>query len=127
MAQGVTLEFTNLDRFRQALAAYQGDTVRAAAGALFREGERIMTKCKQVYVPVDFGTLRSTGRVQPPVVSGTTITVTLGFGGPAAPYALIVHENLEAYHRPPTQAKYLEVAINEAVAGMDARLAGDIH
>jgi hypothetical protein len=126
MAQSVTLEFTNLDRFRQALAAYQGDTVRAAAGALYREGERIMTRSKQEFVPVDTGALRASGRTQPPEVTSTSITVVLSFGGASAPYALVVHENLQAHHAV-GQAKYLEQPINEAVAGMDARLAGDIH
>jgi hypothetical protein len=28
--------------------------------------------------------------------------------GYEAPYAVYVHENLEAYHKPPTRAKYLE-------------------
>ena len=33
------------------------------------------------------------------------IKVVVGY---EAPYAIYVHENLEAYHKPPTQAKYLE-------------------
>ena len=31
-------------------------------------------------------------------------TATVGY---RAPYAIYVHENLEAYHKPPTQAKFL--------------------
>jgi hypothetical protein len=126
VAQGVTLEFTNLQAFAQALAAYQGDTVRAAAGALFREGERIMTRSKRDFVPVLTGALRASGRVEPPQIAGTEITVILGYGGASAPYALVVHEDLQAHHTVGS-AKYLEIPRNEAVAGMDARLAADLR
>ncbi len=37
-------------------------------------------------------------------------TVQVGFGGVGAPYAIFVHENLQAYHKPPTKAKFLEDA-----------------
>lgn len=46
-------------------------------------------------VPVDEGTLRSTGRVTGPVAN----RVRLSFGGAAAPYAVIQHEDLELSHR----------------------------
>lgn len=36
-------------------------------------------------------------------------TVAYGIGF-SAPYAVFVHENLENYHKPPTQAKFLETA-----------------
>ncbi len=58
--------------------------------------EEIMTKSKEEYVPVDQGTLRSTGHVEPPSVSGMRAEITMGYGGPAAPYALAVHENPRA-------------------------------
>jgi hypothetical protein len=54
--------------------------------------------------PMDSGDLRSTGRV---VMVGPGI-FTVQFGGPEAPYAYKVHEDLEAYHEAPTKAKYLE-------------------
>lgn len=60
-------------------------------------------------VPVDLGTLRASGLVEPPIIEGTKVTVIVAFGGPAASYAYIVHEDLEAFHDD-GQAKYLEVA-----------------
>lgn len=64
---------------------------KALAAAMMQEAEQIMTEAK-VLVPVDLGNLRATGHVAPPVIEGTTVTVALGFGGPAAPYAVYVHE-----------------------------------
>lgn len=80
---------------------------RAAAGALYQFGEGVMTAAK-LLCPVDLGTLRSSGHVQLPRFEDGDVLVTLGFGGAAAGYAAIVHENLRAQH-PVGQAKYLEV------------------
>lgn len=44
-------------------------------------------------VPVDTGALRSTLHASEPVIAGTRIDVQASAGGPAAPYALAVHEN----------------------------------
>lgn len=79
--------------------------------SLRRIGEEIMTDVKASRaghgVPVDTGALRSTGRVEG---RGTGLlslqTVTLNFGGPAAPYALIQHENMQ-YHHTVGEARYL--------------------
>jgi hypothetical protein len=38
---------------------------------------------------------------------------TVEYGGPDAPYAIYVHEILSYYHRPPTQAKFLEQPYDE--------------
>ena len=91
------------------------------ASALFLEGEQIMAKSKRI-VPVATGALRASGHVQPPEVVGKRITVVLGYGGAAAPYAVIVHER-PATHAPPTQWKYLETPMNEAIPGMARRIA----
>lgn len=55
------------------------------------EGEQIMTEAKR-RVPVDLGTLRDSGVVDGPEIAASVLTVTLGFGGPAAGYAVYVHE-----------------------------------
>ena len=88
---------------------------------LFQEGEGIMAQSKQI-VPVDLGTLRSSGHVQLPVRRGNQIIVTLGYGGPAAPYAVKVHEDLQAFHKVGT-AKYLSLPFKQAARGIPNRLA----
>lgn len=91
--------------------------------ALQTEAKLIMTKSKRDHVPVDLGTLRSTGHVEKVQRVGKTLSVRLVYGGPSAPYALIVHEDLIARHAPPTGAKYLERPLVDAAPGMPARLA----
>jgi len=77
----------------------------------------------QYLVPVDTGSLRSSGRVEAPVMEGFQVVVSIKYGGAAAPYALWVHEvpppgegeGRTAYHLPPTQWKYLEQPLMETI------------
>ncbi len=103
---------------------------------LYKEGLGIMAS-SQGLVPVDTSALRSSGYVMEPVQEINMVTVYLGYGGPAAKinsktgestdgYALIVHENLEAFH-PVGSAKYLEMPFDQAKRGMGARLANGIR
>ena len=88
---------------------------------LREEGETIMTRSKRL-VPVDLGTLRASGFVDGPDLSGNTATVILGYGGAAQAYALIQHERTD-YRHTSGQAKFLEQPVNEAANGFSARLA----
>jgi hypothetical protein len=89
-------------------------------------GEEIMADVKNSRpgrgVPVDTGALRSTGRVEGGL-SGPAILarVTLDFGGPAAPYALIQHERLD-YHHPVGEARYLVRGLERWRPGSSAAL-----
>lgn len=91
--------------------------------ALYMEGQIEMTESKR-RVPVDTGALRASGFVEQPVRNGRNISVTLAYG---TEYAIPVHENLEAHHRSPGQAKYLESVLNESRSSMAARLAARIR
>lgn len=148
-----TLTITGLTEFERALAQLTGQIAQLAAAALEREAERIMTHAKQDYVPVDTGALRGSGQVAPADIAGTKVSVELGFGNAAVDYAMIVHETPpsrlgvrqalgEAYNDPLFGAaqrrlqnyaiggrgwKYLERAIDDARAGMDARLGADVR
>lgn len=114
--------FTVDDRaYRDYLRRLALEARRAMGAALRAEAERIMAASKRL-VPVDTGALRASGRVEGPVWGGETVSVGLLYGGPAAPYAVYVHENLAARH-PTGQAKYLEQPVNEATAGLGDRLA----
>ena len=106
----------------EALAALGAAAIPAAAKAFYQEAERIMTASKEI-VPVDTGALRASGHVQLPEVSALNVSVTLGYGGPAAPYSVYVHENTMARHKEGQQAKFLERPMLEAAEGMEARLA----
>ena len=103
----------DLAKFRGVMEKRLGSLVKGpAARALRSVGEVYMTAAKK-RVPVDFGVLRSSGHVVGPEdgLNGA-IQVRLVFGGPAAPYAAIVHENLKARHAT-GQAKYLESVVLE--------------
>lgn len=115
-------ELRGFPEFKAALKALGERALQAAAQALYQEAESIMTASKETYCPVDTGNLRASGHVDKPVIEGSNVSVTLGYGGPAAPYALSVHER-PAIHRPPTQWKYLETPFFAALTDMDQRLA----
>lgn len=91
------------------------------ARALYEEAG-IEAKESQRRTPVDTGELRGSHLVKKPEISGRNITVVIEVGGPAAPYAWHVHENLEAYHKV-GRSKYLESTILESKAFMAARIA----
>lgn len=73
----------------------------------FARANRILNVALRL-VPVDFGTLKRSGTVGTPVIEGNKVTTEISFGGPAAPYAVFVHEDLDAEHKV-GQAKYLEI------------------
>jgi hypothetical protein len=87
------------------------------SAAIYQEGLTLITSSIP-NVPVDTGTLRSTGFTQQPSVSGEKITVKAGYGGPATKinphtgeastdYAVKVHEDLNMQHKVGS-AKFLE-------------------
>lgn len=72
--------------------------------------------------PVEFGPLRASHEVLKPKVNGRDISVSIVVGGPSAPYAWYVHENLEAFHKV-GQAKFLESTVLESRDHFPARVA----
>lgn len=94
---------------------------RRLEAALKAEAEIEMTEAKR-RTPVDTGTLRNSGRVSDPTWSGEQLSVHLSFGGAASHYALIVHEDLNAFHAV-GQAKFLESTLMESAPFMAKRIA----
>lgn len=72
--------------------------------------------------PVDEGHLRGSVHPQGPFREREIIYTLIVCGGPAAPYAIFVHENLTAKHDV-GQAKFLESVIMESRRTMAARVA----
>lgn len=72
--------------------------------------------------PVKSGNLRDTIHTADPEVNGKRISCQILAGGPDAPYALIVHEDLDAFHAV-GDAKYIERPLNRASKDMAQRLA----
>ena len=108
-----------------ALKAGKEDTPQAIAQAIWEEANVIFAK-SQVLVPVDTGVLRGSGGVSAPQMGSQGYFVDIFYGGPAASYALYVHEIIGNYHNPPTQAKYLEQPVMEAMSTIQQNIKGRI-
>lgn len=78
---------------------------KVAEAALYQGGQKILAAAIP-QTPRDTGALRNSGNVSLP----SNGVVEVYFGGPAAPYAYIVHENPNARH-PVGNYKYLENAV----------------
>ena len=121
----INLRLDGIKEMQRALEQLGPKANFALRRSLTTEAEKIMAKAKRL-TPVDTGTLRATGHVQPPVVEPEQIEITLGFGGPAARYAIFVHERTELRHTV-GQAKFLEQPVNEAAEGLANRLARELR
>ena len=94
-------------------------------GVLVEEAEQIMAVSKEI-VPVDEGTLRTSGGLYGSEDNSEGVFVRLGYGGAASSYALVQHETPPHIfrHAEGRTWKYLEHPVYEAVTTMGPRLAG---
>ena len=138
MAAGIS--WVGMDALQLRLFEAHLNALKALGGALYLEGNIIMTRSKDDYVPVDFGALKGSGFVETPEYSGHKAEVTLGYGGPAGyreavkagipaeraakvpGYALFQHEG-HYKHTGQGQRKYLQTPVNEAQQGLAQRIA----
>jgi hypothetical protein len=88
---------------------------------LYKEGATIFEE-SQDEVPVDTNALRTSGNLGFPQLEGQSVVVEISYGGAAADYAMIVHEDLEARHRDGKKAKYLEDPARRGIEGLDRRI-----
>lgn len=121
----IKFRFEGMTQVRSRLSQIASRFPTKVEAALLAEAEIEMTESKR-RVPVDTGTLRSSGHVTGPEYRGRTIAVALVYGGAAEEYAMIVHEDEEAYHKV-GQAKYLESVLNESAPHMGRRIAARIN
>jgi hypothetical protein len=104
-------------RFRNVTTNYGDRVGRAAYAEMGIEEAEVIKR-----TPKLSGDLRGTIHRIGPRQEGKTISVLIVAGGPDAPYAWIVHEDLEAIHKI-GQAKYLESVIMESRSFIGARVA----
>ena len=122
---GIRFDLNGDEQLVKALKSGKEKSPQAIAQAIWEEANIIFAK-SQILVPVDTGVLRGSGGVSAPQLGSQGYFVDIFYGGPAAPYALYVHEIIGNYHNPPTQAKYLEQPLMEAMDGLQSRLKGRI-
>lgn len=104
-----------------------GSRALILGGRALREEGEILLGMSKGQVPVDTGVLRSTGHCTGPVIQGTRkAVVTVGYGGPAAPYAYRQHEDKTLRHKV-GKAKFLEDPFNQLAPLMDARMAARLR
>jgi hypothetical protein len=120
MAEVFKVTVEGLPKLKEALERVGKNSVKIMASELHKEAEALMTEAKQE-TPVDTGALRASGHVKVPQTDNDSAVVVCGFGGPAAGYAVIVHENLEANH-PTGKAKFLEDPFNRRLRGFAERI-----
>jgi len=89
--------------------------------ALYKEALDIFRKSQRL-VPVDKGFLKASGVVEGPI----NHEVLIGYGGPAASYALYVHEDPNAMHKSGKTYKFLEIPFMENQKDFAERLADQI-
>lgn len=94
----------NGDRLVRKLKAAGKKYPRRLARGVRKAAAFILDKSQDL-VPVDTGELKESGHVE---ARGQEASVVY-----EAEHAVIVHEDLEARHEPPTQAKFLEQPLRE--------------
>ena len=98
----ITVKVTGLKQAHRAFRERPAAAVRVTSRRLNLGAEQIIALAKADYVPVMFGTLRASGHVIPSKVTAAGMGSVVispaqaAFGGPSAPYALVVHENQRA-------------------------------
>lgn len=105
-----------------AMLAAAGAAIPDVLAQALTEEAQLMFAESQRMVPRRTGVLAASGQVLPAEVSGTTVSVKLGYGGAASSYALIVHENLAANHTGGRSAKYLEIPVLRRIPKLQQNL-----
>lgn len=89
----ITVQLSGFKSLEDRIRSIGQATPQTVATALTEEAHVVIADSVTNYVPKDTGTLANSARVDPPAFEGGGISVTFGYGGPSAPYAIAVHEN----------------------------------
>jgi hypothetical protein len=121
----IEITFKGTEEIQRRLTEYAHRIPNICGEALREEAEIEKTESMQ-RTPVDTGALRSSHTVSAPIFRGREVSVIIGVGGPSAPYAVIVHEDEDAFHAV-GEAKFLQSTILESKPFMARRLANRIR
>lgn len=127
MAEGASLRGKEamVAKLRRFAAKFPNEVGRA----LYIETEIELKEVKR-RTPVDTGELRASEHVVGPIIKrsskGPVIYCMIVAGGPATPYAVYVHEDLDAFHKV-GQAKFIESVLLESRPYMAMRVAKRIE
>ncbi len=121
----VSIKLKGVKEVKKKLKEYPFKTLKALGRALYEESQVILGESKK-QCPVDTGTLRSTGHVTDPEYARSSVDVQIGYGGPAAPYAIYVHERLDVRHKV-GKAKFLEDPVKEALPKLPSVISAKVR
>jgi hypothetical protein len=117
----ITTTIEGITKTQGSIKKLEKVSTQALIQALYLEGERVMTDAKENYVPVLTGALQGSGRVQQPRPMGNgKWEIRLTFGGPAAAYALEVHERDPKIGQ--GKNKYLQKPFRASIPKLESRL-----
>jgi hypothetical protein len=122
MGDVFTFEIDGAQELRKMLAESGADAGKIVGQVILEEANMIFAKA-MILTPIDTGALRGSGGVSAPINTPQGIGVDIFFGGPAAPYALYVHEIMYYKHNSPTQAKFLEQPFMERLPAIQQNMA----
>jgi hypothetical protein len=125
MSKEYSFTLEGADKLASMLSSVGPEAPKVVSTVLLEEANVIFNR-SQVLVPVDTGALRGSGGVSAPIPVPGGVGVDIFYGGPAASYALFVHEIQHFYHNPPTQAKYLEQPFMERLPDIQKNMAARI-
>lgn len=109
----------------EGLKQLNGAAPKAVARGMRGWGEQVRTAALRV-TPKKWGTLRNSIYVKQDI-KGAASTIAIGAGGPAAPYAVVLHEKLfKNYTTAGTGPKYLENPITEAMPKLDEAISTEL-
>ena len=120
MAKGVTVKILGAKDLKKVFDGLPRRAQRAMGAASYKASVEIMKMSKGL-VPKDLGTLKGSGYVTVPRGRADKL-VEMGYGGPAAKYAVRQHEDTSLSHPNGGQAKFLEAAVNRSASSTVAIL-----
>lgn len=102
-----------VNNFQTIIGELSGQAPDSVLQTVMRDSLIPVYQQSQVYVPYKTGDLKASGYIEVEK-KGSTVFAEVGYGKGGIPhYTIIVHEDLGAYHRDPTSAKFLQRAIDE--------------
>jgi len=93
---GKMLTITGDDELIRKLKDIDRRHPKVTEASLLKVAQDIMNDSKENFVPRREGILEASGHVDPPERTSGRVTIKIGYGGSAAPYALAIHENPRA-------------------------------
>lgn len=116
----IDLNFNGIDALARRIERLGPKARDAAMAQLRTESEQILADAKDRCPVGKTGRLRNSGRLVE-----EDLRIAIVFGGPTAPYARAVHEDMEDQHDN-GQAKFLESAATTRMRGLGRRVAAAI-